>query len=101
MLFKPKKIKWKVLCQTTSNSSVYKKAQKAYLLSQREIACHFCRYNRKDNAKSKTWFGGVTPFSINYPSWKKTNKVKKQWMKRKIQVIEIELINRVLFEVIY
>jgi len=101
MYFNEKTRKIGLIYKTTANNGLYKKAKKAYLQSQRKIDCSYCPYNRKDNVKRKNSFVGLTRDSVNYPSWKDTNKVKKQWMKKKIEVIEIELINRVIFEVIY
>ena len=73
----------------TANRSTYNKARKKYLEGTGQIRCSWCGYHKNENSKSK-WYGGFTEDSITYPSWKSTNKVRKQWMKEVVVIEKTE-----------
>ena len=67
---------------TTTNSSVYRKARKIYLEQSGKIKCSICGFHRGENDTTK-YYGTTRSWTgndrIRFPSWKLISKNKKQW----------------------
>jgi hypothetical protein len=75
----------------TSNRSTYNKLRKINLEHKKDgINCSYCSYHQGENWDKK-FYGGRKSVEKTYivcPNWKLVSKNKKQWMKKRLKVVE-------------